>query len=139
MGDSVLAEVALQELADLGVRLAIDDFGTGFSSLAHLHRLPLHAVKLDRTFTAGLLADGDEALVVTSLVQLVHGLGREVILEGIEDAEHLEAAAEAGADWVQGFHVGRPVEADVLPALLRHRHVIPRPPRLHSVASEYGA
>jgi diguanylate cyclase (GGDEF)-like protein/PAS domain S-box-containing protein len=106
--DSPSVLSALHEVADVGVRLAIDDFGTGYCSVAHLSRLPLHAVKLDRS----LLANDEASAIVPGLVAILRALQLVPVVEGIEDAGHLERARSAGASVGQGYGLARPMPWD---------------------------
>ena len=113
----------LERLADLGIRLVLDDFGTGYTSLAHLVRLPIQALKIDRRFVLGI-SDPDPAVaahcesVVKSTVALAATRNLDVTAVGIEDAQIQARLVALGADYGQGYHVGRPMpEADVLPFL----------------------
>jgi EAL domain-containing protein (putative c-di-GMP-specific phosphodiesterase class I) len=110
-------EVA-QAITGLGVGLAIDDFGTGYSSLAYLKRLPLAALKIDRTFVRDMLDDEQDLLIVRSTVQLAQGLGLEVVAEGVEDGRTLEHLRTLGCDRAQGYHIARPIGAVELEAWL---------------------
>jgi diguanylate cyclase len=108
----------LSLVSDMGVRLAIDDFGTGWSSLANLTSLPIHQIKIDRSFVSQMLAGGDDAVIVRSIIDLGHNLGLEVVAEGVEDSATLRALRELGCDHAQGFLVSRPVPVDELDAWL---------------------
>ncbi|HYM82825.1 MAG TPA: EAL domain-containing protein [Candidatus Dormibacteraeota bacterium] len=123
MDRSEAAIATLRELRALGVRLALDDFGTGYSSLAYLKHLPLDSIKVDRTFIAELGADPAAEPIVSAVVSLAHGLGIEVVAEGIETAEQLEVVTRIGCDHGQGFVFARPAPADVLEPLLSSRSV----------------
>ncbi len=98
----------LRQLGAIGVRIAIDDFGTGYSSLSYLKRLPVHAIKLDRSFTVGIGAGSDDDAIVKLTTDLGHQLGLEVIAEGIETAEGLDALRILGCDTAQGYWICRP-------------------------------
>jgi diguanylate cyclase (GGDEF)-like protein len=97
----------LEELQRIGVSLAIDDFGIGYSSLSYLAKLPVHSLKVDRTFIAGL-GTAQDSSIVAAMVDLAHKLGLEVVAEGVETELELEQLREAHCDEAQGFLLGRP-------------------------------
>jgi EAL domain-containing protein (putative c-di-GMP-specific phosphodiesterase class I) len=97
----------LHELQRIGVHLAIDDFGIGYSSLSYLASLPVHALKVDRTFIAGI-ATTQEGAIVSAIVDLAHKLGLRVVAEGVETEIELEQLRLANCDVAQGFLLGRP-------------------------------
>ncbi len=103
---------ALAGLRELGVRVAIDDFGTGYSSLGSLRSLPVDEIKLDRTFIGGMQAGAADRHIVRSIINLAHGLGLEVVAEGVEDQETLALLREMDCDAIQGYLTGRPVPVD---------------------------
>ncbi len=107
--DPVHAEEVLNRFHAMGIRLSVDDFGTGYSSLSLLRRLPLHALKVDRSFVAQMVASEIDMNLVRSTVNLAHNLGLQVVAEGVENPETLDALAEIDCDEAQGFHVGRPM------------------------------
>lgn len=109
MQDIERADVILEALHDRGIRLLMDDFGTGHSSLSNLRRLPLHAVKIDRSFVADLPAERRARGIVTAIIAMAHQLGLEVIAEGVETEEQLAFLKAEGCDSAQGFLLGRPV------------------------------
>jgi diguanylate cyclase (GGDEF)-like protein len=118
MADPVRAIALLHQLRELGVRLSVDDFGTGYSSLSYLTRLPVHEVKIDRSFVIGLRDDTDDAAIVRAIVDLGRHLGLQVVAEGVEDQVTWDLLAEMGCDLVQGWHLSRPMPAaDLLPWL----------------------
>jgi EAL domain-containing protein (putative c-di-GMP-specific phosphodiesterase class I) len=117
--DSVVA--VLLALKSLEIELHIDDFGTGYSSLSYLHSLPTDALKIDRSFVARIGREeekGDDVMVRT-IVEMAHTLGRHVIAEGIETAEQLARLRELGCEFGQGFHFSRPVAPEKAEELLR--------------------
>jgi EAL domain-containing protein (putative c-di-GMP-specific phosphodiesterase class I) len=114
VGDAGRTTQVLERLNQLGVRIAIDDFGTGYSSLAYLRRLPVHELKIDRSFLAGVPHDRANAAIVRSTVELARGLGLAVVAEGVETTEQLEFLEEIGCDVAQGYLVARPMPADDL-------------------------
>jgi EAL domain-containing protein (putative c-di-GMP-specific phosphodiesterase class I) len=99
----------LNELKKMGVNISIDDFGTVYSSLTYLKRIPADALKIDRTFLAGLGEDVEDTAIVQMIVDLAHTFGMEVIAEGVESQEHVEQLKEMGCDLVQGFYFAEPL------------------------------
>jgi len=89
----------------------MDDFGTGYSSLSQLQRMPLDALKIDREFVKGMNHDATSRSIVNSIIALAHMMGLRVIAEGVETAEQAARLAEAGCDYLQGYHFGRPMPA----------------------------
>jgi diguanylate cyclase (GGDEF)-like protein len=108
----------MQELGELGVKIALDDFGTGYSSLSYLHRFPLHALKIDRSFVApiGSEAPGNTMTVLRAIHALGTSLGLEIIAEGIETPEQLQALRGMGCEYGQGFLLARPAPSAALRA-----------------------
>jgi diguanylate cyclase (GGDEF)-like protein len=109
----------LTELKALGVRLAIDDFGTGYSSLAYLKQFPVDALKIDRSFIAGMSDSPGSLAIIHTLVELGRTLGLETIAEGIETDSQLAELQHHQCGSGQGFLMGVPLEADKLEALLQ--------------------
>ena len=115
MANAERSIVVLDALRALGVGLSIDDFGTGYSSLAYLRQLPVDEVKLDRSFLLPLhesaeSGDGRARALVRETIRLTHSLELHVLVEGVEDQRMLDTLVVLGADAVQGFFTGRPVE-----------------------------
>jgi diguanylate cyclase (GGDEF)-like protein len=102
---------SLRRLRKLGVAIALDDFGIGYSSLTSLEQLPITHVKLDRLLVAGVDTNARSAAIVRSVVALCHGLGLQVVAEGVERSTQLEFLAHCGPIGVQGFLLAHPVEA----------------------------
>jgi EAL domain-containing protein (putative c-di-GMP-specific phosphodiesterase class I) len=100
---------ALDELKRLGVDISIDDFGVGYSSLAYLKRLPADALKIDKSFIAGLGEDVEDTAIVHMVIELAHTLGMEVIAEGVESEQQAEQLKEMSCDWGQGFYFAEPL------------------------------
>jgi predicted signal transduction protein with EAL and GGDEF domain len=110
----------LSQLRKLGVRLAVDDFGTGYSSLAYLHRLPIHEIKIDKSFVAAMAREASRANIVRAAIELGHSLRLESVAEGVEDAHTWDLLAAVGCDLAQGYLISRPILADqVLPWLVQ--------------------
>jgi diguanylate cyclase (GGDEF)-like protein len=112
LADPAGSMATLEKLHTLGVKLSIDDFGTGYSSLGRLRELPIHEVKIDKSFVKRIAADHRDRAVVRSAVQLGHALDLEVVAEGVEDADTYEYLAREGCDVVQGYHVSPPLPPD---------------------------
>lgn len=109
MHDPERAAALLQRIADLGVKLSIDDYGTGYSSLGYLHRLPIHALKIDRMFVRDIPVNEHDGIIVRSTVAMAHHLGLEVLAEGVEDARTEALLREMGCDQIQGYHLSQPL------------------------------
>ena len=99
----------LEQIAAMGLSvIAIDDFGTGYSSLSRLHELPLDTLKVDQSFVMRMTREGDDA-IVRSVIDLAHALGMEVIAEGVETQQTARHLCELGAEYLQGYHVSKPM------------------------------
>ena len=112
MGDPDATLGVLNRLRDRGVAVSVDDFGTGYSSLSHLRKLPVHELKIDRSFVQGMGRNADDAAIVRAIVELAHTLGLLVVAEGVEDAATWDALAAAGADVGQGYYLARPMAVE---------------------------
>jgi diguanylate cyclase (GGDEF)-like protein/PAS domain S-box-containing protein len=102
----------LKRLKQLGVSIAIDDFGTGYSSLSYLGRFPVDKVKIDRSFVAEVPGNRDQGAIVSAIVALAHALQIRVVAEGVETDAQREFLKSCGCDFIQGYLVGRPADAD---------------------------
>jgi diguanylate cyclase (GGDEF)-like protein len=111
----------LTALKQLGVRIAIDDFGTGYSSLAHLQRFPVDALKIDRSFIAGLSQNKEGETLIHTLVQLGKALSIETFAEGIEQQQQLSKLRDEDCDSGQGFLFARPLDVAGTEAFIRAR------------------
>ncbi len=109
----------MQSLRRLGVRLAIDDFGTGQSSLAYLQRLPVHELKIDRSFVDGVDQDAKRQALLGSIITLGHGLGLQVTAEGVENLAELELLRRLGCDQAQGYFVAKPMDGPLFDSWCR--------------------
>lgn len=101
----------LEELDALGIRLSIDDFGTGYASLSALRLMPADIIKVDRSFVRGMVEDSHDRAIVEAIIRISHDLGRVVVAEGVETAAQLDLVRELGAEYIQGYHFGKPVPA----------------------------
>jgi diguanylate cyclase (GGDEF)-like protein len=112
MDDPERAIDVLWELRRAGVRLSVDDLGVGHSSLSYLKRLPVHEIKIDKSFVTGMVDDSDDEAIVTAVIAMVHKLRMTVVAEGVEDERTLVRLAELGADVAQGYWMSRPIPAE---------------------------
>lgn len=108
----------LRRLRDIGVRLSVDDFGTGHSSLSHLRRLPVHEIKVDRSFVQGMATDPGDLAIVNAVVTLAQQFGLTVVAEGVESELTLELLQDIGCQIGQGFLFSRPLSYERLEAWL---------------------
>jgi diguanylate cyclase (GGDEF)-like protein len=130
ISDSARAVVAHQGLKEIGVMVALDDFGTGYSSLTHLLHYPVDTIKVDRSFVANLGRDRASRTIVAAVIDLGHGLGMNVVSEGVETGEQHGELTGLGCDSCQGFYFARPMAAASLEALISDHEAmgVPRLP-----------
>jgi diguanylate cyclase (GGDEF)-like protein/PAS domain S-box-containing protein len=114
--DSIIRK--LQELSSHGITIAIDDFGTGYSSLSYLHKLPIHTLKIDRTFLKESRINKGDNTIINTIVAMAKGLSLNVIAEGVETQAQLEYLREIDCSEAQGFLFGKPLASDVISQLL---------------------
>lgn len=119
------ASRALAALEALGLRIGLDDFGNGFCNLSYVRTLPIHRLKIDRSFVSDIRNRHDDAVIVESIITLAHNLGLTVIAEGVEMADQIIHLKTAGCDQVQGYFISRPVPAEVARAQLRQGQLRP--------------
>lgn len=108
----------LSEFKSHGMKISIDDYGTGYSSLAQLKQLPVHELKIDKSFIQRLEHDDDDQIIVRSTIELAHNMGLHVVAEGIEDEFSLNWLAEHDCELAQGYFISRPKPANELTAWL---------------------
>lgn len=101
----------LNSFKAMGASLAIDDFGTGYSSFNYLKTLPISTVKIDKSFVEDMVDIKDDAFIVLSMISMSHGLGINVIAEGVETPEQARILKQHGCDVIQGYLVSRPIPA----------------------------
>ena len=111
----------LQRLNDLGMQLHLDDFGTGYSSLSYLHRMPVDALKIDRSFVGNMETDAFSQSIVKTVVTLAHTLNLRVIAEGAETRQQFDLLKAAGCDYGQGYFFAKPLPADQVVDFLASR------------------
>jgi diguanylate cyclase (GGDEF)-like protein len=125
MRDPVLAARHMQLLRVAGVRFAMDDFGTGYSSLSQLSRLPVDELKIDRSLIAHAHARPDDAMIVTSTIELAHSMGLRVVAEGVENVEVWNLLRRLGCDLAQGYLISKPLPAeDVMAFVSQANHLL---------------
>ncbi|MEX2236707.1 MAG: EAL domain-containing protein [Dehalococcoidia bacterium] len=107
----------LERLRSLGMRIHLDDFGTGYSSLSYLHRFPVDALKIDRSFVSGIESEIPE--IVRTVATLAGNLGIDVVAEGIETRQQFKGVRELGLEFGQGYYFSRPVGANEAERMLR--------------------
>ncbi|MDO8704118.1 MAG: EAL domain-containing protein [Sulfuricaulis sp.] len=112
MADPVRALKVLTQLSEMGIQMSIDDFGTGYSSLAYLQKLPVHAVKIDKSFVIDMTTNPNNIVIIRSTLDLGHNLGLKVIAEGVEDHGACDKLRSFGCDMAQGYYFSRPVPAE---------------------------
>lgn len=121
MYDPQKAVEALHQIRHLGAKVAIDDFGTGYSSLSYLKKLPIDALKIDRSFVSGLPEDGPDRAIISAVVAIAQELNLRVTAEGVETAEQRDMLRSLGCDEVQGYLFARPLPAaDFFSTLCQH-------------------
>lgn len=104
----------LNQLHDLGVLISIDDFGTGYSSLSYLRQMPIHKLKIDRTFVLEMDTNHGDRVIVESTINLAHNLGLKVVAEGVETEEVLALLDGLGCDEAQGYYISHPLPVEEL-------------------------
>ncbi len=118
LDDDPCTRETLESLAASGIPIAIDDFGTGYSALAYLTRFPIHTLKIDRSFVAGMLDDADSAELVRAIVAMARSLRMTVVAEGVERVEQADFLLGIDCQSAQGFLYGRAMDADAFAARL---------------------
>ena len=114
-----IAIATLTALRERGIRLSIDDYGTGHSTLSYLKQLPVHELKIDKSFVTNICRSESDAIMVRSTINLAHELGLDVVAEGIEDIATINLLRTLRCDYVQGYFIGKPMSQDDLSALAR--------------------
>jgi len=125
MADPEHAIETMNQLADMGIQLAVDDFGTGFSSLAYLKKLPIHELKIDKSFVTDMCNNDHDAVLVRSTIDLSHNLGLSVVAEGVEDQEIWDLLEILRCDKLQGYFISRAMPADMFEDWLQNWQVCP--------------
>jgi diguanylate cyclase (GGDEF)-like protein len=121
MADPEHAIKTLGKLHQLGLKLSIDDYGTGFSSLSYVKQLPVDELKIDKSFVMDMTDNENDAIIVRSTIELAHNLGLKVVAEGVDTKEKQDLLEILNCDYMQGFHIGKPISAQQIEYLLPPR------------------
>jgi diguanylate cyclase (GGDEF)-like protein len=130
MSDTTETLKILSTLKSIGVNLSIDDFGTGYSSLAYLKNLPVHTLKIDKSFTDEIIIHSNEAPIVNSIISLSKNLKLNVVAEGVENYEQVRYLLAHGCDEIQGYYFSKPATADNIEILLQTEKTLEPPLKL---------
>ena len=114
----------MMALSKLGVTFSLDDFGTGFSSFAHIQRLPISALKVDRSFIRNVNKNNDDAIIVKAMINLAHNLRLQVVAEGVETLDQVQFLWQNHCDQVQGFYFSPAVKATDLTTMIEQRATV---------------
>jgi EAL domain-containing protein (putative c-di-GMP-specific phosphodiesterase class I) len=128
-----MAVVTMNHFRDMGIQIHIDDFGTGYSSLSYLHRFPINALKIDRSFINKLSADGENKEVIMSIISLAKSLNFDVIAEGVERDHQLLKIQELSCQYGQGYLFSEPMAQGAIDAWVKAEKFKNVSPRLHEV------
>jgi diguanylate cyclase (GGDEF)-like protein/PAS domain S-box-containing protein len=118
MADAVAAVGALEQLKALGIHMLMDDFGTGHASLSYLHRLPISTIKIDRYFVGRIDSNSECLEIVRTILNLSRSLSMDVVAEGVENSAQREVLQSLGCEFVQGYLLSPPLDADAAERLL---------------------
>jgi len=124
MDDPEKAIAILSQFNEMGINLSIDDFGTGYSSMAQLKRLPVHELKIDKSFVLDVVNSEDDKIIVRSTIELAHNMHLKVVAEGVESLAVLKLLHELNCDSAQGFYLSKPVAAHVFEKWLSSTHYL---------------
>ncbi len=111
----------LEQLRELGITIALDDFGTGYSSLNYLMMLPIHIIKIDRSFIVNMIHVEKGINIIESIINLAHSMGLRVVAEGVELAEQLDVLKHLKCDQIQGYIFGKPISEQDTMKYIEHK------------------
>lgn len=124
MIEAEAVDESLKRLNKLGIDISLDDFGTGYSSFAHIQRLPISVLKIDRSFVSNVSTNEDDATIVRAIINLAHSLNMQVIAEGAETSEQVEFLCLNKCDQVQGYFFSKPITFTELKQLLNQEDFV---------------
>jgi len=124
--DIVTTLKVMRHGADMGIGYALDDFGTGYSSMAYLRRLPVRALKIDKSFVRNMMTDPEDMAIVEAIIGLASAFRHRVVAEGVESLEQILMLSEMGCHMIQGYALARPMPAEQVPGWLRDFSLDPR-------------
>ncbi|EJO5346308.1 EAL domain-containing protein [Clostridium botulinum] len=113
MEDVELSIKTLQELKSHGIKISLDDFGTGYSSLSYVTKLPIDNIKIDKSIIKNIHQDNKSLQIVKSIILMSKNLDINIIAEGVENINQLEILTELGCDFIQGFHISKPIPSEI--------------------------
>jgi EAL domain-containing protein (putative c-di-GMP-specific phosphodiesterase class I) len=99
----------LERINEMGIRVTMDDFGTGYSSLSYLRNIPLSCLKIDRSFISDINKDENADKLIASILSMAHGLGLDVVAEGVEEKHQADHLTALGCEYLQGYYFSRPI------------------------------
>lgn len=137
MIEGIAVDQSLRRLNELGIDISLDDFGTGYSSFAHIQRLPISTLKIDRSFVGSVTTNEDDATIVKAIISLAHSLNMQVIAEGAETTEQVEFLCLNHCDQVQGHFFSKAVTLAALKELLSMEEFVDH--RIQSILSRNNA
>jgi EAL domain-containing protein (putative c-di-GMP-specific phosphodiesterase class I) len=114
MADPTRAMQVLTRLSEMGLEMVINDPGTGYSSLAYLKRLPVHEVKIDKTFVLNMEKSHNDVVIVRAIIELGHNLDLRMVAEGVEDKRTWDVLRGLGCHTAQDYHLSHPLSAPAL-------------------------
>jgi len=114
----------LRSISNMGVRIAVDDFGTGYATLKQLQQLPVHELKIDRSFVSGMNQNRGNQSIVRSTIGLAKQLGLRAVAEGVETVAELRLLASMGCDEIQGYYLAKPMRAEEITSWVEMRHAL---------------
>jgi diguanylate cyclase (GGDEF)-like protein len=114
----------LKQIKDLGIRVTMDDFGTGYSSLSYLKDIPMSCLKIDRSFTMDIGKEQNSEKLISTIISMAHGMGLEVVAEGIEEKYQADFLTELGCEYLQGYYFSRPLHQDHVVDFMKNKTTV---------------